>query len=136
MHSIFRKFFIFISGFISSHKPNVIIDFIFDKGLLFISIKNVGKRSAYKTSIKFDNKIIGVEGTKEVSAISLFNNIEFLPPKKEIITFLDTSTSYFKSKNPTKISANLTYYDCYDIKYNKVIKHDLEIYRQIGFIDK
>ena len=136
MYNIPRKFFVLARRFISSHKPNVIVDFIFDKGLFFISIKNIGKRSAYRTSIKFDNKIIGVEGTKDVSALSLFKNIEFLPPKKEIITFLDVSTSYFKNENPTKISANLTYYDSNGIKFNRVIKHNLDIYRKIGFINK
>jgi hypothetical protein len=136
MYNILRKFFLLARKFISSHKPNIIIDIIFDKGLFFISIKNIGKRSAYRTSIKFNNKIIGVEGTKDVSSLSLFKNIEFLPPTKEIITFLDTSTSYFKSKNPIKISANLTYYDGNGIKFNRVIKHDLDIYREIGFINK
>lgn len=136
MYNILRKFFVLARRFISSHKPNVIIDIIFDKGLFFISIKNIGKRSAYRTSIKFNHEIIGVEGTKDVSSLSLFKNIEFLPPTKEIITFLDTCTSYFKSKNQTKISANLTYYDGNGIKFNRVIKHDLNIYREIGFINK
>ena len=136
MFGILRKLFIFIAGLISSHHPDVIIDFIFEKGLFFISIKNIGKKPAYRVSILFDNKIIGVEGTKEISALSLFKNIEFLPPKKEIITFLDTSISYFKGENPTMITANITYHDCYGIKYNRAIKHDLEIYREIGYIDK
>jgi hypothetical protein len=136
MFSLLRKFFIFIRGFIGSNYPDVIIDFIFNEGLFFISIKNIGKKSAYRISIQFDNKIYGVEGKKEISSLSLFKKIEFLPPKKEIITFLDTSVSYFRCDNPTMISANIRYYDCYDVKYNRVIKHDLEIYREIGFIGK
>ena len=56
--------------------------------------------------------------------------------KKEIITFLDTSSSYFRGENPTMIVTNIKYHDCFGFTYNRAIKHDLEIYREIGFIDK
>jgi hypothetical protein len=115
--------------------PDVIIDFIYIKGHFYISIKNIGQKPAYRVSVKFDNKIIGVEGTKEISSMPLFQNIEFLPPSREIRTFLDTSASYFNGKNPTKINANITFFDSYGIKHENLIKHNLEIYKDIGFID-
>jgi hypothetical protein len=136
MNGTFRDFFVALNTFICSHQPNIIVDFIFDRGLFFISIKNAGKRSAYQVSVKFNNEIIGVDGTKEVSAQSLFRNIEFLPPEKEIVTFLDTSASYFKKGNPSKIAANVTFSDREGRKFDRVIQHDLDIYRDIGFVDR
>jgi hypothetical protein len=114
--------------------PDVIVDFIFDSGLLFISIKNISDRPAYRISIKFNKKISGIDGTKEISALPLFKNIEFLAPKKEITTFLDSSVSYFARGEPSDISARITYLDFCGTKRSATIKHNLEIYKEIGYI--
>lgn len=114
--------------------PDVILDFIFDDGLFFISIDNIGDKPAYKVSVKFDCRLLGVNGTKEISALPLFQNIEFLAPHKRIVAFLDQSSSYFARKEPTKISALVSYLDSEQRKYAVTINHDLEIYREIGFV--
>ncbi|MCM3874023.1 MAG: hypothetical protein ND895_25320 [Pyrinomonadaceae bacterium] len=121
---------------VDSSGPDVILDFIFDKGLLFISINNIGDKPAYKVSVKFDAKIYGLSGTKEISALPLFRNIEFLAPRKQIVTFLDHSNTYFGGKGPTKISARISFLDSAEHKHVVTINHDLEIYREIGFISR
>jgi len=121
---------------VHSSTPEVIVDFIFDSGLFYISIKNIGDKPAFRVSIQFDKKIVGVEGSKEISALPLFRNIEFLAPKKEILTFLDTSTSYFRRGEPTKISARILYQDHNGTKHTTTINHDLEIYKEIGYIQR
>jgi hypothetical protein len=108
--------------------------FVFDDGLFFISVKNIGDKPALKVSVKFDKRIFGVEGTKEISALPLFRNIEFLAPKREIVAFLDRSGSYFRRKGPTKIVARVSYRDSRETKYTATISHDLEIYRGLGYI--
>lgn len=117
-------------------KPEIITDFIFEEGLFFISIKNIGLKPAYKISTKFDEAIHGVAGKKNISALPLFKCIEFLPPQKEIKTFLDTSNAYFERKEPTKIVTQLNYVDGRGKNYSKKIIHNLEIYREIGYIIK
>lgn len=119
-----------------SSGPDVILDFIFDEGLFFISVNNIGDKPAYKVSVKFDSKIYGLGGTKEISALPLFRNIEFLAPQKKIVTFLDSSNSYFSGKEPTKISARISFRDSAARKHLVTINHDLEIYREIGFINR
>ena len=113
-------------------QPDVIVDFIFDDGLFFISISNISDKPAYKVSVKFDRRILGLGG-KDISALPLFRNIEFLAPHKEIRTFLNDSGSYF-NKGPSKISARITYQDFQGAKKVVTIDHDLGIYKQIGFI--
>ena len=117
-------------------EPDVILDFIFRDGLFFISVSNIGDKPAYKVSIKFDCKIYGLGGTKEISALPLFRNIEFLAPNKEIVTFLDSSSSYFRREAPTKIAARISYRDSDGTKRSVTINHDLEIYREIGYMIK
>jgi len=87
-----------------SNGPDVIVDFVFDRGMLFISVENIGDKPAYEVRIKFSEAMRGIEG-KEISSLPLFRNLEFLAPHKQISTFLDSSASYFRSGQPTKISA-------------------------------
>ena len=114
-------------------KPDVIVDFIFDDGLFFIAISNLSNQPAYKLSVKFNCRIYGFGG-KDICALPLFGNVEFLATHKTITTFLDSSGSYFSSGGPTKISARITYHDFRGTKKVATIRHDLEIYREIGFI--
>ena len=117
-------------------QPEVIVDFKFDRGLFFICVKNIGEKSAYKVSVKFDKPFYGIGGLKEVSSLRLFKNIEFFPPQKEIETFLDYSASYFQRKEPTQITTQITYKDFEGNKYSKILKHDLRIYKEIGYIKR
>ncbi|MCP4256379.1 MAG: hypothetical protein GY774_02500 [Planctomycetes bacterium] len=114
--------------------PEIILDFVFEDGLFYISIKNIGAKPAYKVSTQFDKTIVGVEGKKTISELPLFKCIEFLPPDKEIKAFLDTSSSYFSRNEPTVISTKIRYEDYRGKKYLNTIKHNLEIYREIGYI--
>ena len=116
--------------------PAVIVDFVFDGGLFFISVNNISDRPAYKVSTKFDHKLVGLGGAKEISALPLFRNIEFLAPGKAIRTFLDSSDSYFARQQPTKITAQVSYRDAAGDKHKVSIFHDLEIYRELPFIGK
>jgi len=116
-------------------RPEVIVEFLFDRGLLYISVNNIGDRPAISVSVKFDKKILGLGGTREISALAVFKNIEFLGPQREIVSLLDSSSSYFKRKQPTKISALITYQDLEKRRYEISIKHDLEIYRDLVFVE-
>src|SRR5882762_5135393 len=49
----------------------VLVDFVFDRGLLSISIKNIGSRPAFGVRVEFSHRLMGVDGTLEVSALPL-----------------------------------------------------------------
>ena len=114
-------------------EPDVIVDFVFDDGLLFIAISNLSDKPAYKVSVTFDQEIHGLDG-KDICALPLFRNIEFLAPHKTITTLLDSSGSYFSREESTRISACITHHDFQGTKKVATINHDLEIYREIGFV--
>jgi hypothetical protein len=114
----------------------VIVDIVFDDGLFFFVIKNLGDKPAFKVSVKFDKAIRGVEGTKEISSLPLFRNIEFLAPHKEIATYLDSSGSYFRNRQPERFTLTVSYTDAIAKKKTGTIIHDLSIYREVGYVKK
>jgi hypothetical protein len=120
----------------SASRPEVIVDFVFEAGLFFIAVENIGERPALKVTVDFDRKITGLGGSSEISTLPLFQNIEFLAPHKRIITFLDSSASYFGRNEPTKVSAKISYRALEGDKFQAVIQHDLEIYKGISYVLK
>jgi hypothetical protein len=116
--------------------PEVIVDFIFDRGLLFVAVINIGDQPAHKVSVRFHQPLGGLGGTKDIATLAMFRNIEFLAPHKGIQTFLDSSKAYFERGEPVKIKADIAYVDGQGQAYGGPIEHDLEIYRDIIYIDR
>jgi hypothetical protein len=117
----------------SDPDPYVIVDFVFDRGLLSISVKNIGARPAFAVRVRFSHKLTGCNGSVDVSALPLFRALEFLPGGKDITTILDTSVSYFRNKQPVQITTDISYQDSRGTKFSNTIRHNLEIYRQIAY---
>ena len=113
--------------------PDVILDFVFEKGLLYISLRNIGSSPAYRVTVDFDKSIKGIEGEKDINMLPLFQDVEFLAPGREIRTFLDSGRSYFQGDNPTRISAEISFFNRCGARRQVTIKHNLEIYRNIGY---
>jgi len=118
----------------SERQPDVIVDFLFEEGLFFIAVKNLGDAPALDVVITFDKKFTGLEGTKEISTLPLFRKIPFLGPQREITTFLDRSAAYFHRRQPTRLHATVTFKDRAGTAHRTVVKHDLNIYKELGYI--
>ena len=110
---------------------DVIVDFVYNNGLLYAIIKNLGERPAFGVSVSFDCRITGAGGTKEISALPLFKNIEFLAPHREIGTLVDKCSSYFRRGQPEKITLTVTYTDVAGKQKSGIIRHDIGIYREL-----
>ena len=62
--------------------PDVIVDFDYVEGMLYVSVENIGSLPAYRISVEFDKKIKGIENEREISSLNLFKEIEDeVPPK-------------------------------------------------------
>lgn len=118
----------------SERQPEVILDFIFEDGLLFIAVKNIGPAPARDVSVAFDKKFTGFAGAREISALPLFKKITFLAPQKEITVFLDHSASYFRRRQPAIIRATIRFKDHSGTVHTTVVKHDLRIYKDLGYV--
>ena len=113
--------------------PDVIVDFDFEDGLLFVSVTNLSARPATAVRVTFDPPFRGLGGTKAMNRLGLFRRLEFLAPYKEIRTLLDSSAAYFARGEPTKVTATVTFRDEAGRRHSRRIAHDLAVYRDIAY---
>src|ERR687897_2447934 len=90
-------------------EAGVILDVVFDRGLLFLVLENLGDRPAHSVRVKFDRPFSGVGGAKRMDRLALFRKLEFLAPYKSIEIFLDRSDAYFARDEPTELSVRVTW---------------------------
>jgi hypothetical protein len=117
-----------------SARPEVILDFRFEQGLLYIALANISAVPAYRVSVRFDQPFRGLGGECEVSSLRLFRRVEFLAPHKRIETLLDTSRAYFQRREPTAIKATVSFRDTAGKTYTREILHDLRIYQNLSYV--
>jgi hypothetical protein len=115
-------------------RPEVIVDFACADGLLFVTLRNIGARSAYRVTTRFDKPFRGVDGSKRISDLSLFKRVEFIPPGKEFAQLIDPLPVYFRRREPTRLTATIEYRDREGRQFHESITHNLKIYRDLGTI--
>ena len=114
----------------------VILDVVFDRGLLLLVVANLGDRPAHEIRIRFKRAFTGLGGTRKYHRLALFERLEFLAPRKSIEVFLDRSDAYFARGEPTELSARVTWRTPDGARRATTIVHDLEIYRDLGYIER
>ena len=114
--------------------PEVIVDFEYENGLLFIVIENIGPDSAYDVSEKFDKSISSLQKSK-ISSLKIFKSLRFLPPRKKIRIFVDSYQSYIYNKQPLLIKVDIQFKNKMGKRFKNSILHDLSIYKDLMEID-
>ena len=114
----------------------VILDVRFEHGLLFLVVTNTGDRPALSVRVRFERGFTGVGGTKRMHRLALFRKLEFLAPRKSIEAFLDRSEAYFARGEPTELTARVTWRTPDGHRRAATIRHDLEIYRDLGYLER
>jgi hypothetical protein len=117
-------------------RPEVVLDVLFDDGLLFVAVSNIGDAPALRVSCAFGTEVRGLGGTLDLARLPLFRNIEYLAPGREIRTLLDTSAAYFARGEPTAWSVTITYHDAGGRLHETTIRHDLAIYRELAYVPR
>lgn len=117
--------------------PNILLDVLFDKGLLYLVIKNHSNVEAYDIQVNFDKDFSGIKGTQQVSGFTIFKKLAYLPPMKEIKIFWDVAISYFSRNEPTEVEVFIKWFDyTRENNFTKHIFHDISIYKELGYIAK
>jgi hypothetical protein len=116
------------------HRPKVILDIEFERGMLFIAMSNIGGESALKVTTKLDRRIMGLGGRKDMNNLKIFKGVQFFAPGKEVRFLLDSAHSYYSRRQPTKFTAEISYSDVSGKKYKENITHDLAIYKDLPYV--
>ena len=114
-------------------RPEIILDFDFEDGALFISLENIGARPAHDVRTELKPAIHGLGGRQAISDLPLFRSIAFFPAGKRIRFLLDSSAAYFGRNEPVRLAAHIRYADDQGNRIETVIEHDLEIYRSLPY---
>ena len=118
----------------ASFDLDVIVDVVFDDGLFFLRLQNIGSRPARDVSVSLEPKIMAPYGDQLINDLTLFKSLRFMAPGKLIDVFLGTRTAYFKSCQPAEIRATVEYLDRRGRTRRGVIEHDLSIYADLGYV--
>ena len=114
------------------HRPEVIVDFTCREGILFVVLKNIGARSAYRVTTRFDKPFSGLGGHKAIASLRLFRRLDFMPPGKEFTQLVDPIATYMRRREPVRLTATIAYRDREGARFEDVITHDLRIYQDLG----
>jgi hypothetical protein len=116
--------------------PDVIVDFVFEDGLFFLTVSNVGPEPAERVHVAFEPPFNGLGGSVSIPDLPLFRNIEFLAPARSVRTLLDSASAYFARQEPERVSVSISFADRAGRNYKSGIRHDLSIYRDLAFVPK
>jgi hypothetical protein len=116
-----------------SRTGSLVVDFEIDAEMVFIVIKNPGQVPLRNVKIKPSSPILGLEGKTDIAKLSIFEEIAFLAPDKEIKIFVDSYESFFRNLKDWLISFNIRYQDEKNRSYKSKITHNLEIYADLIF---
>jgi hypothetical protein len=114
--------------------PDVILDVMFEEGLLFVAVRNIGASPAVEVSVAFEKPLMGLGGARDLRSLALFRQLAFLAPHKEIRTFLDSSAGWFARRRPAIVKAKVVFHDRSGRRFESVIRHDLRIYKDIAWV--
>jgi|SRR5215831_10590428 len=114
------------------NRSNVILDFVFDDGLLFVSLANIGDGPATDVVVELDKPVRGADGVP-LAELALFRKLTFLAPRREITAFVDSSAAYFARGEPAEITATIRWTEQGESRSSR-IRHDLGVYRDLPYV--
>ena len=111
----------------------VVVDVVFDGGVLYLELANLSDRPALNVSCRFEPPLVDLQG-RDVSKLPLFRRVEFLGPGRRIRTLLDSSSGYFARKTATRVTVAVEYERPDGPRQTTKLTHDLEIFRDLAYI--
>ena len=111
----------------------VVVDVVFDAGVLYLELANLSDRPALNVACRFDPPLVDLQG-RDVSKLPLFTRVEFLGPGRRIRTLLDSTAGYFARDAPTRVAVSVEYERPDGPRQSTKVAHDLEIFRDLAYV--
>jgi hypothetical protein len=118
---------------IAEADDGVVVDVVFDGGVLYLELANLADRPALNVACTFDPPLVDLQG-RDVSKLPLFRRVEFLGPRRRIRTLLDSNAGYFRRKPATRVTIAVEYERPDGPRRVTQVAHDLEIFRELAYL--
>lgn len=111
----------------------VVVDVVFEAGVLYLELANLSPRPALNVACAFDPPLVDLEG-RDVSDLPLFRHMAFLGPDRRIRTLLDSNAGYFARKTPTRVTIAVEFERPDGPRRTTTVAHDLEVFRGLAYL--
>lgn len=111
----------------------VVVDVVFEDGLLYLELANLAERPALNVTCSFDPPLVDLQG-RDVSKLALFRRLEFLGPGRRIRTLLDSTAGYFARKSASQVTVVVGYERPDGERRKTRLTHDLDVFRELVFL--
>lgn len=111
----------------------VIVDVVFEDGVLYLELANLGSRPALGVTCTFEPPLVDAAG-RDVAKLRLFRKMEFLGPERRVRTLLDSVPGYFGRRAPARTVVSVKYKRPGDRRFSTTtVTHDLAVYRELSY---
>jgi hypothetical protein len=116
----------------AGHDDGVVVDVVFEDGVLSLELANLADRPALNVACAFDAPLVDVEG-RDVSKLRLFGHVDFLAPGRRIRTLLDSVAGHFARGGAPRFTVVVAYERPGQPRRETKVTHDLELYRELAY---
>lgn len=110
----------------------VVVDVVFEDGVLYLELANLADRPALNVECSFDPALVDAEG-RDVSQLRLFRHVEFLGPRRRVRTLLDSVPGHFSRNAASRFTVAVHYERPGAPRRETGVTHDLELYRELAY---
>ena len=111
----------------------VVVDVVFEEGLLYLELANLSDRPALNVSCGFDPGLVDLQG-RDVAKLALFSRVEFLGPGRRIRTLLDSTAGYFAREGADRFTVVVDFERPEEKRRSTTVSHDLAVYRELAYL--
>lgn len=106
----------------------VVVDVVFDVGLLHLELVNLGDAPALDVTSSFEPPLIDAHG-RDVSELLVFRRLGFLAPGRRIRTLLGPSSAYSES-----VTVQVEYSRAGRERHTTRVTHELAAFRELAYV--
>jgi hypothetical protein len=111
----------------------VVVDVVFEDGLLYLELANLSDRPALDVSCVFDPELVDLQG-RDVSKLALFSRVAFLGPGRRIRTLLDSTAGYFARDGASRFTVVAEFERPDEKRRSTTVSHELAVYRELAYL--
>lgn len=110
----------------------VVVDVVFEAGLLYLELANLSDRPALDVTCKFDPPLTDMQG-RDVSKLALFQRVEFLGPRRQIRTLLDSTAGFFAQQEVSRFTVVTEFERPGEKRGSTTVSHDVAVFRELAY---